>query len=41
MDVAEIEFAIAAVPEVGDAEEDAINEVVDWYTKVISLRSTA
>ena len=29
VDVAEVEVAIAAVPEAGDAGEDAIKEVVD------------
>ena len=37
----EVEVAIASVPEVGDAGEDSIKEVVDQDTKVSSRRSTA
>ena len=41
VDVAEVEVAIAAVSEAGDAGEDAIKEVVDQDTKVSSRRSTS
>ena len=41
VDVVEVKVAISAVPEVGDAGEDFIKEVVDQYTEVISRRSTA
>ena len=41
VDVVEVEVDIAAVPEVGDAGEDAIKEVVDEDTKVRSWISTA